>query len=120
MQSKINEYVTKPCPLCTKAGWFDPHCPLCGGTGETQGLSERAKRKRRYEKSRANAKRKGKSYTDHDYFVIENLNLSNAEVARKLSRSIKAIENIRYKLRKEKYGRDEKAGYKSDTDIYGS
>ena len=120
MPSKMQARELVPCPLCTKAGIIDLHCPLCGGSGETPHATPYIKKKKRNDKARARAKRTRRPYTARDYSLIENPYLSSGEVARKLSRSIKAIENMRYKLRKEKYGRDEKTGCKSDTDIYGS
>lgn len=87
------------CPLCEKNG-SSYFCPICKGKGVVNTISEFEKKKRKNEKSRLNATRSRTHYTEQEMSLLKDRSLSNSFLAKKLSRSIKAIEHARARLRK--------------------
>lgn len=110
----------KPCPFCERKGYKDIQCPLCKGFGEIPDILPSVKKKKKNDTSRLKATRSRKSFTKRDLRIIEDERISAAKAARRLGRSIKAIENARYRLRKERRGDEERKREESDTNIYGS
>lgn len=110
----------KPCPLCQRKGYVDIRCPICKGFGEVLDLLPSVKKKKKNDMSRFKATRARKPFTNRDWRIIGDERISASKAAKRLGRSIKAIENARYRLRKEKRGDEERKREESDTDIYGS
>ena len=110
----------KPCPLCQRKGYPDMHCPICKGFGEVPDILPSVKKKKKNDISRFKATRSGKPMTKRDWRIIEDERVSTAKAAKRLGRSIKAIEAARTRLRKERYGEEERKREERDTDIYGS
>ncbi len=90
----------KDCPLCKKYGRA-LSCPICKGLGTVEGRSNAEKKKRKNEKSRKTAKKAGKPFTKYEILLLQNPEYSTPYLAKKLSRSIKSIENRRHRLKKE-------------------
>ena len=87
------------CPVC-KGNFVG--CPVCKGTGIVHQRAKVEENKRRNEKSQKFAKRARKPYTKRDLKIImDSENYSIKEAAKATHRSIKAVESLRYRLRKE-------------------
>lgn len=110
----------KSCPLCQRKGYIDIRCPICKGFGKVPDLLPSVKKKKKNDMSRFKATRARKPFTNRDWRIIGDERISASKAAKRLGRSIKAIENARYRLRKEKRGDEERKREESDTNIYGS
>lgn len=89
----------KKCPLCERNG-INYFCRICKGSGFVKEVSAFEKKKRKNDKSRLKATCRNRHYTKEEIALLNNRDLSNGFLAKKLSRSIKAIENARARLRK--------------------
>jgi hypothetical protein len=74
---------------------------LCKGIGTVIDKDEIRKWKERNDRSRLYANRGGKHYRKKDYLVLMDTTISNAQAAKRLGKSVKAVESARYRLRKE-------------------
>ena len=110
----------KPCPLCQRKGFIDMQCPICKGFGEVPDPLPSVKKKKKNDISRFKATRAHKPFTNRDWRIIGDERISAAKAAKRLGRSIKAIENARYRLRRERLGDEERKRGEYDTNIYGS
>lgn len=88
------------CPVCKKAGFILLACPICKGFGTINHRSDREKKKAKNEKSKKKASNAGKPFTKREILLLQNSAYSTPYLANRLKRSIKSIENMRYRLKK--------------------
>lgn len=90
----------KPCPLCKRHG-RGLQCPLCHGAGLVVDVPKREYNKKRNQKTLKYAERNGKHFSLWEKELLANQIYSSMVLARKLKRSLRSIENARYRMRKE-------------------
>ena len=90
------------CPLCAKYG-NSLVCPICKGYGLVHQRSSAEEKKRRNDLSIKCATKRHLKFTEKELKIIRDPFYSTAQAASILKRSIKSIENARYRLRKGSY-----------------